>query len=118
MGNRSRIFVTDQTAVGQAETIQIVWTAPFNAEILQVTGRFGQAVPPAIAGEFYVQREPNAGAAFFCAFVRFDPSVDGNLELVCSGHGWQMKMGDILRVIYPNPDDLTCGVEIILTEGQ
>lgn len=118
MGNRSRIWILGETEVGQAETIAIGYNVLVNSEILQISGRFGQAAAPTTPGDFYVQRENVAGPQLYVAFVRFDPSANGNIELVCAGHGWQLRKGDILRIIYPNPDDLTCGVEIILKEGE
>lgn len=115
---RSRIFKYDKTEVNKGEQISLSWTAPYNAEILQFSANIGQLTPATTSDFVRITRETIEGPEWYNTILSWDPSVNGAIHLVCSGHGWQCRMGDIIRVSYANPDDLTCGVELIISEGN
>lgn len=115
---RSRIFKYDKTEVNKGEQINLSWTAPFNSEILQFSANIGQATPATTSAFVRITRETTEGPEWYTTILNWDPSVNGAISLVCAGHGWQVRKGDIIRVFYSNPDDLTCGVELIMSEGS
>ena len=112
---RTRRFYYASTVALQAEQINFSEIIPFNAEILQFNIHIGLAFLERVVTLFV---ESAQGPAFNYTILSWYPRTQITDDLVCSGHGWQLRKGDTLRCTYVNTSDIDTGMQIIIKEGD
>lgn len=116
---RARLYFAAEAEEGQAQSINLIRTLPYNAELLQWSIYF-KAVPPIATApeDLVIQRitPTDFGVASITLFEDSPAELEMKTHL-CTGL-WQFKQGDTIGAIYPNAGDTDVWIEFVFREAE
>lgn len=103
----------DSTTAGSAETIAINWQTTWEAQMMQLTAHWSAI--PTTSEDFVLSLDAVVGSSYDTIQLAVDPATEGIQNLTCVT---PFRWGFLDRLIctYPNTDDLTIGVQILLIQ--
>lgn len=115
MSNRSRKIYRSMAEAGQAQTIALTGTPPWNSTLLQISIHYG--APVTNVGSMIITKISSVDVVYNQSLYVDDPSIDGKTSdlLLCD---IEFVKGDSISVAYLNPSNVDVGVEVIFEEGQ
>ena len=81
-----------------------------------VTVHWGSA--PTTSEDLVVSLDSEAGSEYDAVIYRLDPSADATTDVLLTGIGLPVMVGDVLRVSYANSDHITLGIQILLSDAR
>ncbi len=106
-----RKVLTDFTVFGVPKTIAIDWVATFEAQLEQMIMHWGGV--PATNEDVIFQKISVISPTFDTIFRNIDPADEIITDIVLLAP-FRWRVGDHVKLDYPNSDNLAIGAEIIL----
>lgn len=113
VGPPTRQVLQDSTAFGVPKTIAIDWTATFEAQLEQLTMHWGGV--PATNEDVILTKVSVTGVTFDTILRNIDPADEIITDIILVAP-FRWRVGDHVKLDYPNSDNLAIGAEIILRE--